>query len=258
MKTVLIGAGNVATQLGKALHEANYRIIQVYSRTEASASMLAARLGTTFTADPAAIADNADLYLFCVKDDAIVPILSAMPVGAGLYIHTAGSVPMGVFSERVERYGVLYPLQTFSKARDLSFREIPLLLEAAREEDAWILAALAGKLSDTVHFITSEKRKYLHLAAVFACNFTNHIYALAAEIVESEGMDWALLQPLISETAAKAMVLPPSDAQTGPAVRGDYEVMQKHLEWLKDDRTKDIYRMLSESIHANSLKERKG
>ena len=246
---VLIGAGNVATQLGKSLQKQGFSIVQVYSRTETSASALAQRLNTQYTTNTSLIISDADVYVFSIKDDEIANVLATIPIGKGLYVHTAGSVDMDVFSPYTDRYGVLYPLQTFSKNRDVSFERIPILLEANQKEDADVLLYIAGQLSNTVQILSSEKRRYIHLAAVFACNFTNHMYSLAADILEKQDIDYSLLLPLVEETAAKIKDLPPIKAQTGPAIRYDKEVMQKHLDLLgKDADSKEIYQGISHSI----------
>ena len=157
---------------------------------------------------------------------------------------------MQVFAGYTERYGVLYPLQTYSKSREISFRGIPLFIECHREEDKNCLEELARRLSGKVCELSSEKRRSLHLAAVFACNFTNHIYALAEEILAKEGLSRDYLFPLIDETAAKVHELPAREAQTGPAIRYDENIINKHLGMLADDPdVQTLYRLLSQSIH---------
>jgi predicted short-subunit dehydrogenase-like oxidoreductase (DUF2520 family) len=232
-KIVLIGAGNVATHLGKALQAAGYTVLNINSRTLQG------------------LPTDADVYIFSVSDDALPTILSHFPAVGGLLVHTAGSVPMSVFQEAgFVRSGVLYPLQTFSKSRPIVFEHVPFFIEAATLEDEALLKSIASLLSDTVIILPSEKRRYLHLAAVFACNFTNHLYAEAAELVESQGLDWQWLLPLIQETANKVTQLPPRQAQTGPAVRYDTAVMAKQLDLLAgDERKQEMYRLLSQAIH---------
>ena len=257
-KIVLIGAGNVATQLGKTLRKQGFSIAQVYSRTTASASSLAQILDVPYTTELDSIVTDADIYIISVKDDEIASILASISFGDGLYVHTAGSISMEVFEQYTDRYGVFYPLQTFSKSRDVSFRKIPLLLETNLVEDAIILHNLASRLSDTVQILSSEQRQYIHLSAAFACNFTNHMYSLAANILEKQDMDYALLLPLIEETAAKVKSLSPKQAQTGPAIRNDQKVMQKHLNLLGDDAgLKDIYQKVSSSIQELSTEIKK-
>lgn len=251
MKVVIIGSGNVATHLSLALASLEgIEICQVYSPTEAHAEILAERLNCDFVTDPTQIRKDADVYLFALKDQALETVIRAVPANNGLWLHTSGSMPMQVFAGYTERYGVLYPLQTFSKSREISFRGIPLFIECHREEDKNCLEELARRLSGKVCELSSEKRRSLHLAAVFACNFTNHIYALAEEILAKEGLSRDYLFPLIDETAAKVHELPAQEAQTGPAIRYDENIINKHLGMLADDPdVQTLYRLLSQSIH---------
>ncbi|GHU68822.1 hypothetical protein FACS189413_06550 [Bacteroidia bacterium] len=249
MNIVLIGAGNVATHLGCALKEKGFSIAQVYSRTLASAQNLGEKLQTAYTEEIAEIIPNADVYLFSVKDSVLEDIIRQISKNHGLWIHTAGSISIDVFSGYTDRYGVLYPLQTFSKNRKITFDNIPLFIETHFPEDEKILSEIASQLSGTVVPLSSEKRKQLHLAAVFACNFTNHLYTLSAQILEKQDLPWNYLIPLIEETALKIKTLHPKEAQTGPAVRNDTNVMNKQLDLLADDaKMQQIYRILSESI----------
>ena len=251
MKIVIIGAGNVGTQLGRAFREKDFPVVQVYSRTLSSAETLGKKLQTNYTNQLQQITPNADIYVFSVKDAALPELLKTFPAVGGLWVHTAGSVPMDIFKESAAtRYGVFYPLQTFSKNRDVSFEHIPIFTEANHPSDQQLLDQIARSLSNRVIPLSSEKRKYLHLAAVFACNFTNHLYDIAAQILENQAIDWNVLLPLIEETADKVQELSPREAQTGPAMRYDLPVIEKHLEMLKNDPEKqEIYRMLSRSIH---------
>ena len=251
MKVVIVGSGNVATHLSLAIASLEgIEICQVYSPTEAHAEILAERLNCDFVTDPTQIRKDADVYLFALKDQALETVIRAVPANNGLWLHTSGSMPMQVFAGYTERYGVLYPLQTFSKSREISFQGIPLFIECHREEDKNCLEDLALRLSGKVCELSSEKRRSLHLAAVFACNFTNHIYALAEEILAKEGLSRDYLFPLIDETAAKVHELPAQEAQTGPAIRYDENIINKHLGMLADDPdVQTLYRLLSQSIH---------
>lgn len=251
MKVVIVGSGNVATHLSLAMASLEgIEICQVYSPTEAHAEILAERLNCDFVTDPTQIRKDADVYLFALKDQALETVIRAVPANDGLWLHTSGSMPIQVFAGYTERYGVLYPLQTFSKSREISFQGIPLFIECHREEDKNCLEDLARRLSGKVCELSSEKRRSLHLAAVFACNFTNHIYALAEEILAKEGLSRDYLFPLIDETAAKVHELPAQEAQTGPAIRYDENIINKHLGMLADDPdVQTLYRLLSQSIH---------
>lgn len=255
-RIVLIGAGNVASHLAPALLKAGVNLCQVYSRTIESARELGMKTGITYTSDIIAIYPDCDIYIFCVSDDALLGLYKSIRINKdALILHTSGSMPMDIFKPFTAHYGVLYPLQTFTKKRDLDFREIPLCIEAP---DSTILAQireLAGMLSMRVEEISSEKRKTLHLAAVFANNFVNHLYGVAGKILEKEELDFSLLRPLIFETAHKVMLLPPESAQTGPARRGDESILNMHKSLLKDNRKLlNLYTLLSDSIREAAMK----
>ncbi len=253
MKIVFIGSGNLATNLAKALHDAGHHILQIYSYTEINAQKLARCVAATATHQLEALRDDADIYIFAVKDDVLQQIISQMPHKKGVWLHTAGSIPMDIFSPFHDEYGVFYPIQTFSKERPVPFSSIPIFIEASHPKVKNRIERLARSISTQVQILSSDKRKYLHLAAVFACNFTNHLYALASEIVERENISFDALKPLIAETAAKIMDMAPQQAQTGPAVRMDENVMRKHLQLIRDDELKEIYLQLSKSIHNHSI-----
>ena len=172
-----------------------------------------------------------------------------------MWIHTAGSMPMSVFEGYAGRFGVLYPLQTCSKGRNVNFEVIPFFIEANTEKDADYLKNITSALSENVRFMSSEKRRSLHLAAVFACNFTNHIYTLSYKLLENESIPAEVLLPLIDETVAKIHSMSPAAAQTGPAIRYDENVINKHLAMLDDPDMKAIYQLLSQSIHKEAQNE---
>ena len=252
MKIVLIGAGNVATHLGTALQKAGCSILQVYSRTEESASALAAQLSTDYTLKVEEICGDADLYIVALKDTALQLLASALVKGReqALFVHTAGSMPMDLWKGVAERYGVLYPMQTFSKRREVDLGTVPFFIEASSSEELELLRKIAACLSPKVYEATSEQRKHLHLAAVFACNFANHMYALSSYILKKQGIPFEVMLSLIDETAGKVHELSPVQAQTGPAVRYDENVICKHLDMLVDEASlQELYEMISKSIH---------
>lgn len=248
MKIVLIGSGNVATHLGEAFKRAGNEIVQVYSRTLAHAVSLSTRLRATPVDMITAVITAADLYLFCVKDDILQSLAEQMPRTSGVWAHTSGSMPLSVLSSHPS-IGVIYPLQTFSKDRELNCANIPFFIEGIDAATLSFLQSQAQAISMNVRELSSEKRRVLHLSAVFACNFSNHMYALAAQILQQEDLPFTLLNPLITETAAKVEEMHPFVAQTGPAVRFDKAVMRKHLELLSDPKMREIYIALSENIH---------
>lgn len=248
-RVTLIGAGNLATQLGKAFCNAGIEIVQVYSRTLESARTLGMVLNSAFTNKKEEIDLSAGLILVAVKDDVTGQVLDGVNLRQNLIVHTAGSVPMDCLAKYSERRGVFYPLQTFSKVRDVDFTDIPVCLEASSTEILNELKELAGKISGSVYEINSEERKVLHLAAVFTCNFVNHFYYLGNQLLENQGLAFDLLKPLIRETAAKVMEMDPYEAQTGPAKRYDETIINNHLN-LMDNRPelREIYSFVTKSI----------
>ncbi len=249
---VLIGAGNLAVNLGLALHRKGYSVRQVYSRTEEAARTLAERLSADHTTSPEQICDDAGLYIVALKDSVLTELIPQITAGRpdALFVHTAGSMPMDVWAGHARRYGVFYPMQTFSKARPTDFGGIPVFVEANGADDLSLLRSLAQDLSGRVYVFSSEQRRLLHLAGVFACNFTNHLYAITEELLAAHGIPFEVMLPLIDETAAKVHGLSPREAQTGPAVRYDLNVIGKHLDLLADrPEMQQLYRLLSESIH---------
>lgn len=255
---VLIGAGNLATHLGKALCARGFRVGQVYSRTYESAASLAEMLSASPLTAVDELPTDADLYIVSLTDAAFVQLLPRLTAGREdrLFVHTAGSIPLSVWQGHGHRYGVFYPMQTFSKRRDVNFEEIPLFIEANNDEDLQLLSELGGELSHNVRQLSSEQRKILHLAAVFACNFTNHMYTLANKLLAANGISFDAMLPLIDETARKVHQLPPAEAQTGPAVRYDHNVIAKHLDLLTDmPDVRALYQEISKSIHKESTNE---
>lgn len=254
MNIVIIGSGNLATQLSLALKDAGMDIVQVYSRTEEHARQLADKLGCSFSDSIEAIRRDADVYILSIKDDAISEVAATICTERpdSLFIHTAGSVPMSVFTPFTKCYGVLYPMQTFSKNRKVDFRPIPCFIEASDAQALAMIRSLAESIADNVIQVDSERRKKLHLAAVLACNLTNHCYRLAERVLEEEQLDFRLFLPLIEETARKVQYLSPREAQTGPMVRYDTGIMDMQLSLLPDERTRQIYRLMAESIHEDS------
>jgi len=249
MKIVLLGSGNVATHLAKALKSKGEEIVQVYSRNLDNATLLAQSIATEAIGDLNEIKQNADLYIISVKDDAIESVAKSLKNVTGLVVHTSGTTDINILSSQVTKAGVFYPLQTFSKEKEVSFENIPLCIEANDESQLTILSNLAAKISREVYKLNGEKRKVLHLAAVFACNFPNHLYALANEILSQNGLDFEIIRPLIAETADKVMSNLPENVQTGPAVRADESTLNKHLSMLTDmPELQNIYQTLSDSI----------
>jgi len=248
MRIVIIGSGNVATHLAKALYSAQQSIEQVYSRNISNAKLLAAEVGAKAIDDLQTIAPTADLYVVSVKDDALASVIANMPLVNGVVVHTAGSISVDVLV-RFPNYGVFYPFQTFTKHSDIDFSQIPVLIESNSQSITKSLIGLASKLSNIVLEADSKQRGNLHISAVFACNFVNHMYRLADELLSVNDLPFGLLHPLIKETAEKVQKLPPSQTQTGPAGRNDVKIIEKHLDDLSGNtELYKIYETLTASI----------
>ena len=251
MKITLIGAGRLATHLGKALKEAGHDILQVYSRTMESASQLASALDASATDNLARVGNGADVYILSVKDSVLTSLIPTLCKGREdkVFLHTAGSMPMDVFADAATHYGVFYPMQTFSKEKAVCFRDIPCFVEWTDSLAHDAVQSLAESVSNCVYPLSSADRKYLHLSAVFACNFVNHCYAVSEDILASHHIPFSVMLPLIDETARKVHELSPRKAQTGPAVRFDENVINKQALLLQDEPLlQDIYTNMSKHI----------
>jgi predicted short-subunit dehydrogenase-like oxidoreductase (DUF2520 family) len=245
IKVVLLGTGNVARYFFDNLREKDHiKVIQVVGRNVSALDYF--NDSKAVTTDFNAI-KPADVYILAIKDDAIAKVSHTLSLQNGLLVHTSGSVAMNVLPNTIRR-GVLYPLQTFSKTPPFYTANIPFCIEADEENDLDLLKKLALSLSDTVHKVSSHQRLHLHLAAVFANNFTNHMYHLAYKICEDNAIPFTILESLIKETSHKIETSTPFEAQTGPAKRGDTAIIEKHLELLPHTKIKEIYSLLSQSI----------
>jgi predicted short-subunit dehydrogenase-like oxidoreductase (DUF2520 family) len=252
-RIVMVGAGNLATQLSGALLHTGNQIIQVYSRTAAHARALAGTLNSSWTDRISEITDQGDLYILAVSDSALLQLASQIKIDSQLIVHTSGSMGMDIFTGKVKNYGVFYPLQTFSINRPVDFKEIPVAIEGNNKESEAALMQLGRQVSGRVIKLNSTDRLYLHLAAVFACNFTNHLYHLASLILERKNIPFDLLLPLIQETAGKVRTILPGEGQTGPAVRNDQIVIKKHLDLLSfSPEIRELYDSISRSIFSLS------
>lgn len=253
----MIGAGNVAWHLSQALSVAGFLPLCVFSRNINKAQELAGFLECQAVDSLENVATNADMYIVSVKDDAIFEVAEKITSKnpAALYVHTAGSVSVDIFKGLAVNYGVLYPLQTFTKERPLDFCRVPLFVEGNNPETESAIANVAEKISSRpVIRLCSESRRRMHLAAVFASNFVNHCYACAEDIVKSAGVSFDVLFPLIEETCNKLHTLSPREAQTGPAVRNDRKVMRRQEELLNGTEL-NMYRLISRSIYEKSLEK---
>ncbi len=248
-KIVFIGSGNVATHLSLEMQKQGMDIVQIYSRNENNASILASRLKTEYVCNVESIIQNADLYIVAIVDNAVENIAARLKIKHGIVVHTAGSVPMQIFEGKFEKYGVFYPLQTFSKEISPDFENIPLCIEANSVETENFILEIAKKISRNVSCISSDQRKIVHLAAVFACNFSNYMYHLSYSLLEKYEIDFKILKPLITETAAKVQNNIPKEMQTGPASRNDFKTIENHIDSLKElPELQEIYKFLTNKI----------
>lgn len=252
MRISFMGAGRVAHHLAHVLSQ-HHQIIQIYSRTLATAQTLATQVNATATMNIEELNPEIDLVIIAVSDQAIASVISNVhqQLPNVLIVHTSGSTDIEVLAQIHARAGVFYPLQTFSLDRDILWLDTPIFVEAKSEDDLVLLAELANQLSTRVYSYTSAQRLSLHLAAVFACNFTNYCYDMAKQIVDAQHVDFSLLYPLILETANKALHNDPKQMQTGPAMRGDQNILKMHEQMLQKAQREDlknIYQLMSQQI----------
>ncbi|MBV8390863.1 MAG: DUF2520 domain-containing protein [Mucilaginibacter sp.] len=249
MRITIIGSGNVATHLAAAFKNAGHAIVQVYSRDMHNASLLAYHVKAEAIDNLQQISPETDLFVIAVKDDAIEPIAAELAKYNKLIVHTSGATSLRMLQKYTQNAGVFYPLQTFSKTRELNFNTVPLCIEGTDERITSIINELAYTISQNVYKVNSDQRKTLHLAAVFANNFPNYLYYVSQQLLGEKQLPFDLLRPLILETAEKVQEHLPADVQTGPAVRNDEKTMASHLEQLQENiDLQQIYKLLSQGI----------
>ncbi|MCH7515454.1 MAG: DUF2520 domain-containing protein [Bacteroidetes bacterium] len=252
LHVAIIGAGNLAWHLAPALDNCGYAVKEVYSRDRKKANALVKRLYQAVPAGDLDFSDsNCRLFIVCIPDDAIEEVVKeiVLPDEHAILIHTSGSIPIQALEYAATQHvGVFYPLQTFSKSRKANFSEIPVLIEASDLSTEEILIRIAKSISKNVKRVSSTNRKAIHVAAVFACNFTNHMFTLSKAILDDEGLDFELLKPLITETINKSLEIGPGNAQTGPARREDFQTMDAHFDYLEEPAVQEIYRIISQNI----------
>jgi len=246
-RVVLIGSGNVATSLAHALQD-KCRLVQIYSRHLDIACRLAAAVHCdSAVSDLAQLTDDADTYIIAVHDDAIADVVAATADNGALWVHTSGSKPMQLFEGHRQCYGVLYPMQSFSRQLVTPLDDVHLFVEGNSAETLARVENFAHLLSKHVVAASSEQRRQLHVAAVFSCNFANHLWTLASEVLADAHLPFDAMMPLIRTTVAKLDHLSPAASQTGPAVRHDQRVIDAHLAMLQGDK-RDIYDLMTRSI----------
>ncbi|MCM5663365.1 Rossmann-like and DUF2520 domain-containing protein [Galbibacter mesophilus] len=245
IKVVLLGGGNVAHHLHEALRlSKEVDLVQCFSRNIKSINVF--QNFTPITKNLNELKE-ADVYIIAVSDDAISEVSEAIPFSGKFVVHTSGNKPLNVLSKKNKR-GVFYPLQTFSKGKEMDYSKIPFCLETEDERDYNTLKIIAESISQKVFKIDSEQRKSLHLAAVFVNNFVNHLYKIGDDICQESGIPFEILQPLIEETSEKVKEMQPLEAQTGPARRNDVKTLDAHKAQMKSENQIKIYELLTDSI----------
>ncbi|GAA4085225.1 Rossmann-like and DUF2520 domain-containing protein [Mucilaginibacter panaciglaebae] len=249
MRITIIGSGNVATHLAAAFKNAGHRIVQVYSRDAQHAALLAYHVKADPVCDLSQIDLETDLFVIAINDNAIGAVAEQLAQYGKLMVHTSGATHMYALQAFSEQVGVFYPLQTFSKTREINFRNVPLCIEGADQDIVKQLTELAQTISNNVYPVDSDQRKILHLSATFACNFPNYLYYVAQQLLAQHGLDFNLIRPLILETAEKAQTSLPAAVQTGPVVRGDQLTMDNHRKLLENHPDlQQLYTLLSQGI----------
>lgn len=249
MNITLIGSGNVATHIAAAFKNAGHHIVQVYSPNYQNAALLAYHVGAVAIDNLNDIDQHTGAFVIAAKDDAIEEITKRLSVHQKLIVHTSGATDLLIIQQYNSLAGVLYPLQTFSKIKEVDFSQVPLCIEGSDEQVTNTIEQLAGTISKNVYRVDSAQRKILHLAAVFACNFPNALYAIAQSLLAEHNLDFNLLRPLIMETAEKVQGSFPAEVQTGPAIRRDEKTMNNHLKLLSNQPVlQQVYQLLSQRI----------
>lgn len=252
MTVSFIGSGNVAWHLAPALDNTDFAVREVYSRNRKHAAALADRLyQSEIVSSLDFSASNSRIFIIAVSDDAIEDIVQEiiLPPGA-ILLHTSGSQPLSILAYApTSHIGVFYPLQTFTINQKIDFKEVPIFVESENTETEKVLLTMAKAISKKVYKISAAKRVALHVAAVFASNFTNHMLAIAQEILHDHKLDFELIKPLVVETINKSLMIGPEKAQTGPAKRGDLKILDRHVEFLQEDEAvAEIYKVISQHI----------
>ena len=251
-KILLVGSGNLATNLALNINKKGYLISQIYSPNKTNAKNLAKKIKSEWTSNPKEI-KQADITIIAIKDDEIKNVIKILPKNPTA--HTSGSTSINVFKGHLSDYGVLYPLQSFKKDIKINMKNTPFLIEANNKKFEKELIKLASSLSKTTEKVDSYKRRKIHIAAIFACNFSNHMLVIAKQLLEKENISYKLLLPLIKNSFTRIESTDPLMTQTGPAVRKDTKIIEEHLKSIDEDEFKAIYKLISNNIsktHDNS------
>lgn len=255
MKNItFIGSGNVATILSSEFQRKGYNIVEIWSKSEKSAKILSNKLSCNHCIDLKNL-KKTDLFIVAVKDDYIEDVVSLIHYKDTPIVHTSGSVGIDVFSTK-NNFGVFYPLQTFSKEASFNFNNLPICIEANNDLLQKILIEIAKSISLNVQLVDSKQREKLHIAAVISCNFTNHMLSISERLMKENKLEFDLLKPLIKQTLDKSLTNSPNKVQTGPAVRKDLKIVEKHINLLSyDDKLKELYYLISKHIISSKSDE---
>ncbi len=251
----IIGTGNVAWHLAKRFSEAGALVREIAGRNQEQAQFLAKEYNAIVTNDLSKLDNTSDLYIICITDDYIEEIAQQITHINKCVVHTSGATSLKVLEKSLSNTGVLYPLQTFKKNQLTDWKNIPICIEANNEENLVLIQQFAHLLSPIVHVISSEQRFTIHTAAVFVSNFVNYLFITAQDIVSKAAIPFSILTPLIREVAQKIETQNPLETQTGPAIRNDLNVQEKHLAHLSTEQ-KEIYVLLSKYIQERFSKEK--
>ena len=245
----ILGSGNVAFHLAKAIQfNLGKSTLFINSRNQESALEISEKFEIEFIDNFNLFVESCDIIIIAVADDAIEILANTFIIKNKIIAHTSGVVSMHQLKDASENYGSFYPLQTFTKNREVNFKKVPLLIDASNNNTKKILLELAALLSDIVKEVKDEERALIHPAAVMVNNFTNHLFTLAKDYAESKNLDFEILHALIEETAKKAIEQNPKEIQTGPAKRKDENTIKQHLEMLDDPKLKELYLWFTQSI----------
>lgn len=243
----IIGSGNVAHHLAHAFYrQKSIQFTEIYTRNKLTGRVLADAVQVEFIEDIDKL--SADILIICASDDSVGSIADALKGMDKIIAHTSGVVSIHKLSAASANYGSFYPLQTFTKTREVDLKEVPFLIDGSNSKSKEIFAALAKLVSSKVNFVADEQRRKLHVAAVIVNNFSNHLFSLTKDYTDSLSLDFDILKPLMQETVAKALAQNPKDIQTGPAKRGDKNTISQHLEMLDDSKLKELYLWFTQSI----------
>ncbi len=249
-----VGCGNVAWHLAPELENAGHKVLEIYNRSTAHARSMQSRLYNAEIRTNLDFSESeADIIFITVSDDAISEVAQEMALQEDVVVvHTSGSSGLRQLGYlATENIGVFYPLQTFTREKKIRFQDIPILIEGENKKTTKILMSLASSVSNEVHQVNSKDRLAIHVAAVFACNFSNYLFRISEDILKKEGFKLDLLRPLIAETLNKSLEIGPEKAQTGPAAREDLETLDRHMAFLKDPVMRKFYKLFSEEILKN-------